>query len=191
MRTVSPLAAALALLVTAALTAPAAASAREVAGVSLPDSVTVEGAGPLALNGAGIRKKFIIKVYVGALYVAQASKDAEAILKADAPRRVRLVFLRDVDRKAILGAFKEGFEKNSAAELATLLPQLDRLGGAIGDVKEKGEILFTYVPGIGTTVTGPAGTVTVEGKGFADALLRNWIGAHPADGDLKKGMLGG
>ena len=39
-------------------------------------------------------------------------------------------------------------------------------------------------------VTGPKGSVTVQGKPFADAMFRNWIGRDPADGDLKKHMLG-
>ncbi len=49
-----------------------------------------------------------------------------------------------------------------------------------------------YVPGAGSTVGVEGGqAVTVAGKDFADALFRNWIGAKPADDDLKKGMLGG
>ncbi|BDG01984.1 chalcone isomerase family protein [Anaeromyxobacter oryzae] len=165
------------------------ALARDVSGVKLPDSVTVAGQ-ELRLNGAGVRKKLWIQVYVGALYVTTASSDGEAIVGADAPKRVRMVFLRDVDRKSILGAFHDGFEANSRAQLPELERGLERIGPAIGDVKRGGEIVVTYVPGEGTTVTGPAGTATVEGKVFADALFRNWLGPKPADGDLKKRMLG-
>jgi len=40
-------------------------------------------------------------------------------------------------------------------------------------------------------VTAPGiAPVVLEGQATAAALLRNWIGEHPADGDLKKGMLG-
>jgi len=49
--------------------AAAAAEAKDVAGVKVPDSVSVNNQ-TLALNGAGIRKKLFIKVYVGALYLA-------------------------------------------------------------------------------------------------------------------------
>ncbi len=176
-----------AVLAVVVLAAPALA--RDVSGVEVPDRETVAGQ-ELRLNGVGVRKKLWIEVYVGALYVTTASADGEAIVGADAPKRVRMVFLRDVDRKAILGAFRDGFEANSRAQLAALERDLERIGPAIGDVKKGGEIVVTYVPGEGTTVIGPAGTVTVQGKAFADALFRNWIGAKPADGDLKKRMLG-
>jgi hypothetical protein len=39
------------------------------------------------------------------------------------------------------------------------------------------------------TVPGGA-TSRVEGKGFADAILRTWIGDHPSDGSLKQALLG-
>lgn len=169
--------------------AAAPALGRDVAGVGVPDAATVAGQ-ELRLNGAGIRKKLWIEVYVGALYVTATTADADAIIGADAPKRVRMVFLRDVDRKAILAAFREGFEANSRAQLAELERGLQRIGPAIGDVRRGGEIVVTYVPGEGTTVTGPAGTAVVEGKLFADALLRNWLGPKPADGNLKKGLLG-
>ena len=91
------------------------ASAREIAGVKLEDTVSVAGQ-ELRLNGAGIRKRFVVKVYVGALYVASPSADATAVVAADAPKRVRMVFLRVVDKVSILGAFRVGFEANSPGE---------------------------------------------------------------------------
>lgn len=181
------LAAALAALLAAA---PLSTLAREVAGVQVADTVTVDGK-ELRLNGAGLRKKLFIKVYVGALYLPAPSSDPEAIVAADEPRHVRMVFVRDVDGGSIMGAFREGFEKNSKGpDLGELLKDLDRIAPAIGDVKSRQEILVSYVPGAGTTVTGPAGSVTVPGKPFADALFRNWLGKDVADGDLRKHMLG-
>ena len=51
--------------------------------------------------------------------------------------------------------------------------------------------LFTYVPGRGTTVVvGEAEARTrIEGKDFADALFRVWLGEDPVDSDLKDKML--
>lgn len=170
---------------------PAPARAARVAGVEFPDRVEVAGH-TLALNGVGVRKKFIIKVYAGGLYLAQPSRDAAAIVAADAPKRVRMIFLRDVTRKQVMDAYREGFEKNSAGPgLKDLVAKLDRLAPAIpAELKEGAEMLVTYVPGEGTTVISPAGQATVEGKEFADALFKNWLGASPADGGLKQGLLG-
>jgi len=180
-----PIAAALLAL---ALAAPA--SAREVAGVKLDDTVSVAGQS-LALNGAGIRKKFVVKVYVGALYLASPASDPEAIVAADAPKRVRMVFLRDVGRDSILGAFRDGFEANSGAQAAQARADLDGVAGAIPDMREGGELVVTYVPGEGSTISATGGaSATVPGKAFADALFRNWLGHKPADDGLKKAMLG-
>lgn len=166
------------------------APAREVAGVKVEESASVGGQ-TLALNGAGIRKKFVVKVYVGALYVASPSSDPEAIVAADAPRLVRMVFLRDVGKDSILGAFRDGFDANSGDQAAQAKADLERVAGAIPDLRKGAEMLVTYVPGEGTTLSATGGgTATVPGKAFADALLRNWLGTKPADADLKKAMLG-
>jgi hypothetical protein len=175
----------------AALALAGPALARDVAGVAFTETVSAGGR-ELKLNGAGVRTKFFLKVYAGGLYVAEASGDPVAIVAADAPKRVRMVFLRDVDRKKILDTYREGFHNNSSGPaLQALLAKLDRIAPAIVDMKKGMEMVVTYVPGQGTTVAaGDATPVTVEGKDFADAMFRNWLGSHPADADLKKGLLG-
>ncbi len=176
--------------VLAALAAAVPVQARQVGGVDFPDTVSVGGKA-LRLNGAGVRKKLFIQVYVGGLYVAQPSTDAAAIVAADAPKRVRMVFLRSVDRKKIMETYREGFENNSAGPaLPGLLAKLDRIAPALADMRRGGEMFVTYEPGKGTTVASAGGgSVTVEGKDFGDAMFRNWLGANPADADLKKAFL--
>ncbi len=165
--------------------------ARQVAGVEFPDTIAVGGK-ELRLNGAGVRKKLFVQVYAGALYLAEPSSDPGAVVAADAPKRVRMVFLRKVDKKKIMETYREGFENNSGGPaLADLLAKLDRIAPAIGDMRRGGEMFVTYEPGKGTTVAAAGGgSVTVEGKDFADAMFRNWLGPSPADADLKKAFLG-
>jgi Chalcone isomerase-like len=174
-----------------ALAVAAPAHARKAEGVDFPDAVDVAGQA-LKLNGVGLRKKFIIKVYVAGLYVTAPSREAEAIVKADAPKRVRMVFLRDVSKKQVLDAYRDGFRANSAGpELDALLAKLQRIEPAVIDMKRGYEMLVTYEPAKGTTISATHGQpATVEGKDFADAMFRNWLGPKPADGDLKSGLLG-
>jgi hypothetical protein len=183
----------------AALVLAAPALARDVAGVNVPEALAVEGA-ELALNGAGLRRAtmFRVKVYVGALYVSTPSKDPEAIVRADEPKSVHMRFLRGVGRDKIMDAFREGFEKNSGAEARALQPGLDRIAAVLpAELKEGSQLAVTYLPGKGTVVearghgaASPSGEATMEGKPFADAMFRIWLGPHPADDDLKKAMLG-
>jgi len=178
-------------LAAALLLAAAPSFAAEVAGVKVPESIVVDGAA-LQLNGAGLRKKFIVKVYVGALYLPKKMADPSAIVALDQPKAVRMALLRDVDRGSILGAFKDGFENNSKAQFAELAPKLKLLEDAIpAEVKEGQVIVVVYVPGRGSTVGLEGGkAVTVEGTAFGQALFRNWLGEDPADEGLKDGMLG-
>jgi len=174
------------------------ARAAVVAGVAVPESVVVDGTA-LQLNGAGLRNKAVlfiqVKVYVGALYLPKKMNDAAAIVALDAPKAVRMHFLRNVDRSSIVAAFKDGFESNSPGEVEKLLPKLKLLEGALPDEVAEGQVLVvSYAPGKGCTIGVDGGkTVTVEGKDFAEALFKDWLGPKPVDGglaDLKQAMLG-
>jgi chalcone isomerase-like protein len=177
--------------VACAIVFPGAAAARDVAGVSVPESTAVEGRS-LKLNGAGIRKKLFVKVYVGALYLEAPATSLQQIAGSDASWSVRMYFLRDVARSRVVGAFREGFEKNSSDRVARLLPALDKLAAALPDLQSGKVLVVSYVHGRGT-IAGVAGGPTVEiaGKEFGEALLRNWLGGEPADRDLKAAMLSG
>ena len=166
------------------------AAAAEVAGVKLPDTVTVEGK-TVTLNGAGLRKKMVFKVYVAGLYLETPSKDAAAIVSADQIKIMRLSILRSLDAKKITEAIEEGFEKNSKSQMAALKPRLDRFNAMFPNVQEGDEIVMTYVPGKGTAVSAKgADKGTIEGKDFADALFSVWLGPNPVQEDLRAKLLG-
>jgi hypothetical protein len=177
---------------TAGLLLAAPASAVNVQGVDVPDTLTLEGK-ELRHNGSGVRKKFVVKVYVGSLYLPEPLKGAEQVVAADQPKVVRMYFLRDVGRDSVLDAFRDGFRANSPEVADKLGPRLDQLAKAIpGEMKERQVLTIAWVPGKGSVIQAQGGAeVVVEGKDFSDALFRNWFGAKPADDGLKKRMLGG
>ena len=165
-------------------------AARELAGVNMPETLPA-GDKTIKLNGLGLRKKAIFKVYVGGLYLTTASKDAAAILAADEPKAVRMQFLRDLKKTQLTEAFSEGFEANAKEKAAAQKAALDRMLALVPDVKEGETMTFVYVPGKGTTLfSGEKALGTFEGKDFADAVFLLWLGPKPPSEDLKKGMLG-
>lgn len=181
------LAALLALLLTAS-----AAWAGTLAGVTLPDKVDVDGQS-LVLNGLGLRSKLIIKVYVGGLYLPQKEKSAQKILAADAPRRMALHFIYDVDKEQMCDAWNEGLEANTPNASAEVKKSFQTLCTWMDGVGKGQQLTMTYLPGQGTRVE-IAGKVkgTLPGKATADAILGTWIGPDPAPGkDFKKAVLGG
>ncbi len=165
------------------------AFAGELNGVKMADEVTVDGHA-LKLNGMGLRRKFIINVYVAGLYVEHANKDPEGILKADEVRRVDLKMLLDLDAKTIVEAIRTGFDKNASAQLPALKDRLEKFCALIPNVKDGQTLTLVYQPGKGTSVAGAGAATLIEGKDFADALFSVWIGKVPVDDGLKKGMLG-
>ena len=185
------------ILVLAALTtatamafSPSSARGAEVAGVKMPDTITVEGK-TLKLNGAGLRKKVMFKVYVGGLYLETPSKDAATVVSSDQVKRMQLHVMRSLKASQVTEAIEEGFEKNSKAQMGALKARLAKFSAMFADVKEGDEILMTYAPGKGTSVAVKgAEKGSVEGKDFADALFNVWLGPSPVQEDLKKALLG-
>ncbi len=165
---------------------------RTMNGVHMPSTIDV-GGHTLSLNGMALRKKFIIKVYVAGLYVATASQDPQAILAADAPRRMVMHFISGHGSKdKICGAWNDGLKDNTPGASAELKAQFEQLCGMMRDIKNGEELLITYVPEQGTTINIAGSDVgTIAGKEFADAVLRCWIGPKPGPGEgFKKGLLG-
>lgn len=164
--------------------------AASLAGVTLPDSVQAGGK-TLALNGLGLRTKFMVKVYVAGLYLEQKSSDANAILKSDSPKRFVMHFVRDVSKKQMADAFEESFNDNSPDAMKTMKADIDRLLAALEDVNKDDEMTFTYLPGTGTTLSLKSkDKLTVPGQPFGRVVFAIWLGPKPPNGDLKKGILG-
>lgn len=164
--------------------------AGELAGVSLADSVRVDDQ-ELVLNGLGLRKKAIFKVYVGGLYLTAKQSDPAAILASDTPRRMVLEFVRNVDGEAIGSAWQDCLTGNVAKPSAQLKQQFNQLESWMADVSSGDQLTFTYRPGKGTEVEVKGQTQgTAEGKEFADALFSCWIGEAPPSADFKEGLLG-
>src|SRR5438105_2237575 len=117
--------------------------AKVLHGVTLPDTTTVDGK-TLKLNGLGLLKKLIFKVYVAGLYLETPSSDPGAILAADSARRVEMQMLRNLDKGKITEAIEKGFEKNAKDKLPALKARLDQLMGLITDFKEGEHFVVTY-----------------------------------------------
>lgn len=177
----------------AALLAVPGLQAAEVAGVRVEEKLRV-GSNELVLNGAGLRTRFFIKVYVGALYVGEKASSPAAIIDSNAPRRVSLRLLRDLEAESLHSALDEGLRNNlSPAELSDLKGPAEQLASimkGIGKVKEGDTVAIDFSEaGVSVSQNGDA-RGKVAGAPFARALLKVWLGDKPADAALKKAMLG-
>jgi signal recognition particle GTPase len=73
----------------------------------------------------------VVKVYVAGLYLEQKSRVANAILKADAPKRLVMQFIRDVSKKQVADGFEESFKNNAPDAAKTMKPEIDKLLDAL------------------------------------------------------------
>jgi hypothetical protein len=167
----------------------AAALGGELAGATLPDTLK-SGEMTLKLNGMGLRKKSMFKVYVGGLYLESPSKDASAILATDQAKAIRMHFLRDLTKAQLVEALRAGFEAN-ATDKPGQKASFDKMLALIPDVKEGDTLTFTYLPAKGITLqVGNKELGVFAGKGFSDAVFSIFLGPKPPSEDLQKGMLG-
>jgi len=177
----------------AALAAAPGIHAAEVAGVNVEEKIRV-GSSELVLNGAGLRSKLFIKLYLGALYTTQKSSIPAVLIDGTGPRRMNLRLLRDIGADTLHGALEEGLQNNnSPAELEAVKAaseQFAALMKGIGKVKEGDTVALDFsVDGVAVSLNGES-RGKVAGAAFARALLKVWLGEKPADAGLKKALLG-
>ncbi|MDH4190390.1 MAG: chalcone isomerase family protein [Betaproteobacteria bacterium] len=173
------------------------ALAAEVEGVKLDDHVKLgAGGAELALNGAGLRTRFVFDVYVAGLYLAEKKTSTAEVLALPGAKRIWLRLMRDISAQQLLDALNEGMRANvPPAELAAIAAQTAELAAtmaAIGQGKKGDSIALDYLPGTGTRVVlnGRELGRAIAGEEFYRALLRVWLGDKPVQESLKRALLG-
>lgn len=167
--------------------------ALEIEGVEIPETIAAADSNTtLLLNGAGLREKFFIDVYVGALYLPAKTADAGAILSDDGPGSVLMHIVHsEISKKKITDGWTDGLEANlEKSELQALQPRLDAFN-TLFTVLRNGDVLgIEYTPDSGTAVRiNGEWRGAVEGNDFFRALLKIWIGPNPISKSLKRDML--
>jgi chalcone isomerase-like protein len=181
-------------LLLALLAAPSLAA--EVAGVKVDDRAKVD-ASELVLNGAGLRTKFFLKIYVSGLYLTEKRTNAGEVLALPGAKRITMRLMRDVTAKQLTDALDVGIRTNTSAPereaLEGRLAELNAIMSALQSAKEGDLIALDWLPGTGTRIVlnGEARGKPIAGEDFYRALLRIWLGEDPAQESLKKALLGG
>ena len=174
------------------LTLPAVSHTKEFSGVNFADEVTI-GQQPCKLVGVGMRKKLVVDVYCGALYMREPTQDPQQVIAAEQPKRVLLhVVYKQVEPNQWVEGWQEGFKKNTPNPDAALKGKIEQFMQCFTEPVRKGqEVQVTYVPDKGTEVmVNKQVKATITGSDFMKALWSIWFGKEPASESLMKGMLG-
>jgi hypothetical protein len=156
-----------------------AARAGNAGGVDMPDSLQVEGR-TLELAHMELKRKLFFNVYVWSLYLEDRPTCASQAVASDSLKRLHFRFLRNINRDQLVDSFRDGLRRNPDLREGSLRSSMDALLGSLRDVRKGGDLVLTYVPGIGLQVDGAAsGGLLIPGKPFADALFAVWLDVHP------------
>jgi long-chain acyl-CoA synthetase len=170
-----------------------AAGAATLAGVTLPDTYTVDDH-TLVLNGLGLRTLtiFAIRAYVAGLYLPQPTHDAQQILASTTPKVIILKFIR--------GASKERIERQYRAGEAVNCGDGGCDPADEGDFEHLVAVAPAVKPGDTSTYVFTATSVRVfandrmidefHNRDLAYRLLSGFIGNRPPSQDLRRGLLG-
>ncbi|CAN5444187.1 chalcone isomerase family protein [soil metagenome] len=162
----------------------------KVAGVTVPNTFKA-GNTNLILNGAGLREKYWIDLYVGALYLQNKATNGPEIAAADKHMAVKLhIVSSKINRDNMVEAINEGFTKSTAGNTAPIKTKIDQLLAAFTSIKVGDIFDLVYEPGVGITMYKNGVTATtIPGLDFKKALFGIWLGTQAVDDNLKQGML--
>ncbi len=168
--------------------------AKQVEDIDIPDSYTFTNSDTkLVLNGAGVREKFFLDIYIGALYLPAETPDASAILSDTGPASILMhILYGEISKQKITDGWNDGLEDNlSDKQMQAIKPQLEKFNSLFLTLREGDKVRIDYVPGSGTEVRiNNEWRGVVEGNDFYRSLLKIWIGSDPISKSLKQEMLG-
>ncbi|QDL56256.1 chalcone isomerase family protein [Rhodoferax aquaticus] len=173
----------------------ATAATMDINGVKVEDSAVVGGS-KLQLNGAGTRYKAVFKVYVGQLYTTTKVSNLEELIAAPGPKRLSMVFLREMEAGPFGKLLTRGVEDNVPKNaMSKLVPGMIRMGDifSANKVLEPGDVIhLDWIPNVGMVVSakGKQQGEPFKEPEFFKAIMSIWFGESPADWKLKDAMLG-
>lgn len=178
-------------LVALTLAQPVAAQ-KEISGVKPAKTINV-GNQELIYNGAGLREKFFLDLYVGALYVTTKSNDPNQLINSNESMAITLDIVSGlISSDKMISAVNEGFEASTKGNTTPLKSEIQTFKDAFKEEIVKGDhFVIAYLKSSGTEVYKNGKKLkTIKGLEFKKALFGIWLCDDPADEDLKEGMLG-
>ncbi|MGN5478906.1 chalcone isomerase family protein [Cupriavidus basilensis] len=175
---------------------PPCAGASEIEGLRFDDAARVAGK-ELQLNGTALRSGLLVKGYVAALYLPEKARNATVVLGTPGTKRLQLRMLRQVEPTTFAKAVQKGMRENHSElqmqMLSTRVVQFERTMDQVGTAHKGDVINLDYSPDAGTVVAinGTPRGRPIPGDDFYQAVLRVFLGEHPIDRDVKRGLLGG
>lgn len=153
------------------------AHAMTLAGVRIPERLNF-GDMTLELNGAGIRSKLFVEVYVASLYLQTPSTKPVQVLMADVPLVITLHITSGlVTGKQLARAAERDIRHVTDGATEAIQPELDELMRLFAVEVGKGDVFkLAYLPDVGThLIKNDQILGIIAGKSFKKALFGIWL----------------
>lgn len=163
----------------------------EISGVTPEKTITVEGKS-LNFNGAGLREKFFLDLYVGSLYLTNSTKDRNKVINADEPMAITIDIVSGlITSEKMITAMDEGFQNSTKGNTKPLEAKIKEFKNAFSEAIVKGnDFTVAYIPNKGTQVYKKGKLIkTIPGLDFKKAVFGIWFCDEPADEGLMEEML--
>ena len=178
------------LALTLGVAAPFLAQTKKFHGVSFNTELKLDGEN-LVINGAGLREKYFMDLYVAALYLPKKTEDAKKVIYDDTEMAIHIkIVSSSVTRERFIESVNAGFATSKHGNASK--EEIKKFVGFFSEAIEEGDkIYLDYIPGKGVRVT-KNGDVkgTIPGLDFKKALFGIWFGTPPVQESLKNEMLG-
>lgn len=170
------------------------ALAKNISGVDIVDMIETNDH-KLKFNGAGVRSKVFMDLYVGSLFTQQKTKSSQLIIDGDYPSAIRLNITSSmITASKLTEALHEGFQLATNGDTRIISDSVEKFIEETfkEDVKKGDQFTFVSIPNDGLYSYKNETLVDYRNDdAFRKALLSVWLGEKPTDKKLKKKMLGG
>ena len=164
----------------------------EISGVTPAKTIEVNST-TLNFNGAGLREKFFLDLYVGALYLNTKTSDSKAVINNDESMAITLDIVSSmITSEKMLAAIDEGFENSTNQNTNPFQAKIALFKTSFKEeIKIGDHFVIAYIKDSGTEIHKNGKKITtIPGLDFKKALFGIWFCNEPADEDLMEGMLG-
>ncbi|WP_217542459.1 chalcone isomerase family protein [Vibrio metschnikovii] len=168
--------------------------ARNISGVEVLETIQAKNFS-LNLNGAGVRSKVFMDLYVGSLFTEQPTQSSQLLINGDYPSAIRLNITSGmITASKLTEALNEGFQLATNGNTAMIDESInDFIEATFREEVKKGD-QFTFVSAPNDGLYSYKNEILLDYRNddaFRKALLSVWLGDKPTDKKLKKQMLGG
>ena len=165
---------------------------KKIGGVEIPTKVNFNETN-LELNGAGVRSKYMMNMYVVGLYLTTKNDNGIIVMNDDKTMAIKLHIVSSlITTKKMIDAVDEGLKKSTKGKQSELKTEIDKFKAVFSpEIKENDVYDFVYIPEKGTVIyKNNKPVTTIKGLEFKKALFGIWLCSEPADSGLKASMLG-